>query len=474
MRKCAEEFVQTKKNREQIKRLIKQRIGQLKGEEISTEEYGKVIRMCQKEFENQIKNFNQSSIVLRSINSIINEAKCVIDEIDNVIAIYNDAAVKFRDYDGLKKSYDMIKAECDTADDLEAEIIEIKKHKDQEIDRVIHEKLSQQGLEDINQRYQNQKQYESLNMLIMNRENDIVGINNEISDIMEKLKLIEKSENESLDRFQDESTNIENQIIESRRVIDKINEIDVSHQLFDLRVEKNKKKMELCDLDNKLCSLVLEHKQLESQFSSNNGDEIESLKNRLIEIERTLESLPSLDEWNMVSEEISFRKSMSLSQNQKFSKEMELLKSLQNNANEDIKNMNIVIQHLQDEIIELKNEYTGLNLLKNQIELKQPGVIEGMLENQKINNQREQDKLDNKLNSIRTELNSVESSNRSNTISQSVSGNIFRNEKLKDMSELEKFFIIGLSVCIKNTEYRKYLIWYVTVLLIIFAILLIK
>ena len=112
--------------------------------------------------------------------------------------------------------------------------------------------------------------------------------------------------------------------------------------------------------------------------------------------------------------------------------------------------------------------------MKNQIELKQPGVIEGMLENQKIYNQREQDKLDNKLKSIRTELNSVESNNRSYTINQSVSGNIFRNEKLKDMSELEKFFIIGLSVCIKNPEYRKYLIWYVTVLLIIFAILLIK
>lgn len=485
----AENLVEQSKRFETSQKLLNQKVlmlDSLNSTNITIDEYGKTIRLYQKEIESQSKRFFE-------ICSVISMSRKHLSKIPNVVPLINDIEkllefnpAQNETINSLKRAIDDLKIDDSAIESLEKQINQLKLERDQRI-RAIKD-ASQVKMEEekatkmrsiadsIKDTEEKKRQIEAI----------LMKVQSEISSIEDEKRQLEEHEQLDHTQFIQESCVLETELIEVRRRVDELKATDLTGRLSSLKFEQEQLETTVSEMKTKLESL---NEKLETIEKSNDNvgleREVAQLEERLQELEEVTASLPSLEEWQSAQRELKVHIEVDELHCSEMSNEVARLKIECKNTESEVKRLTESIAQLNAVAEKAESEGKRLDLQLEQLksgdaesaitdvlkdQRQRLGEINAEKESQIQNLRREQVALEGRIQSLKDEKESLvdlASSKGSDSVEM-------KRAKLREMSAPERA-IVGIvsnilaSPCSKVTILGYLVLLHVLVLFVCFS-----
>lgn len=356
-----------------------------KNDTISFQEFSKTIRLYQKEIQNIIKRFNDTSEIINSLRDCLSNLPDIIPILtESIDFLKSKVQPQIDDLNSLREQINSLKTSDSQIESIENQIKEVKAKRDATIQKINEEAMNNIETKKTSQFKQIEESIELIQKQQTEIETQIKNVQIEIDDYEKKKIQLDSVEQENLKKFLDESGEIENELANLRSKLDDLKEVDLEKKVDDLRNELAQKNLELQQKQNLVSSLKAELNLRSVKISSSTDDqnlslkskssssiflenEIEHLEEELAEKQNELDSLPSIEEWNEVSSSLKIFQS---NINPKFSNfDLEFdpddISNYEINLNKEIANIENKINFEKKEIVNIDSK---LNFIDSQIE----------------------------------------------------------------------------------------------------------
>ena len=355
-----------------------------KADIVSFTEFTDIIRLYQKKIEYLMKRYNETSEIIISLRNCLSNLPDIIPILTKSIEFLNsEVQPQIDNLNLLRQEINDLKTNDSQIESLENQIKEVKANRDS-----VLQKINDEALNNVEAHKSNQvKQIEESLKLIQKQKTEIEAqiqsIQTDISDYEKKKIQLDSIEQENLKKFLEESSEIENQLTNLRSKLDELKEVDLEKKVDDLRNDLAQKNLELQQKQNLISSLKAElnlrsvklssstsnesNLSLKSNSSSNIflENEIEQLEEELNEKQTELKSLPSREEWDEVS---TVLKSFQSNQNSTFSEldfDFNFVSKIESNLNIELSTIESQIRSAKKEQANLDSQ---LNVVTSQID----------------------------------------------------------------------------------------------------------
>ncbi|OHT10331.1 hypothetical protein TRFO_20468 [Tritrichomonas foetus] len=422
-------------------------------------EFGRTIRMFQKEIEKVSDRISKTTDIIISLKSCLNSLPNILPLLEDAYKLLENTPSQYELIKSLRSDLELLKTQDEEIESIENQIHEIKKKRDLAIGQINDEITDQMEQE---KSYQINDIIDSINNIENQKKfynEQIEQFQNEMIIIDRKITEINTAEQENIKIFLSESAEIESNLISTRKSLDELRKKDLTNKQEELKNELHQKRSEFRYKQNFISSLQTEFDLLKNQTNNDLENEVLQLEDRLREAEADLESAPSKSEYKEILLVLQQYQNNSPNNGINDSNFQTMLSNLENNLNnakKELSNLNNKLNLIQyqieqktkdysqmqeqnHKIVHLNDENAIVEVLKSQ--KKGLNIIVAQNENEIQNLQREQSILDSRIRSLKDEKESIFNYLTSNGGTSMIDKQEIRRNNVKKMSQIELFIL---------------------------------
>lgn len=470
---CVEGIVEKNRHFDCSQKILNSRVDKMANEhtiQLNYEDYGKIVRIFQKEIEALNKNYENNSKILLQFRMIVEASSDFSSVCSDVISYLNDFNKKSEIIKELKDDLDAIRIREESITSLETQIENIRNKRAIEIQKIqdntnvlVENQKSTEIKRITNDIQQIEEQKSALQQIIDKLQKEIDNAQASI----DNLNILNK---DNLNEFNQKRNEVEEQLKDINKKLD-------NHHMYDYTLNIQENENALYKLNNEIAQKEEEYKALEKEIKTldnndNNNkieDEIRVLQTQKEQMEKKLSELPSVQEFNKLQTKI---KSIKGKDQKSLNSEISYYKSNIEEIQKEIQKLsevNLQIQQinkqLTDKLAIIRKQKETLNqngndeLLQNILK-EQKLELRDTLTSKETNLQELKNDeifLESQINSFKKEKEQISEYISNN---QSKSRRTCKNRKTK----LEKIMIRFLRYCYKNKTMLIVVIGYIVIM----------